>query len=194
VSHTTKDFYHRTNRTFAEMARAIGDDQWTRPTPCRKWDVRQLLNHLASEAMWTAPLLDGATLEEIGDRFDGDVLGEDPRATFARTADEALDAVEAAPLDRMVQLSSGETPAARYVAELTLDFLVHGWDLAKGIGADPTMDPEISETMLMALGPFEPMLRSSGVFGERVPTDDADDVQVRLLGLLGRRADWTPPA
>ena len=96
--------------------------------------------------------------------------------------------------ERIVHLSAGDTPAARYVAELTLDFLVHGWDLAKGIGVDATMDPEVSETMLMALGPFEPMLRSSGLFGERVPTDEADDVQVRLLGLLGRRADWTPPA
>jgi hypothetical protein len=37
------------------------------------------------------------------------------------------------------------------------------------------------------------MLRDSGVFGARVPTDEDADVQVRLLGLLGRRADWTPP-
>jgi uncharacterized protein (TIGR03086 family) len=194
VSDTTKDFYRRTNRTFAAMVRAMGDDQWTRPTPCREWDVRQLLNHLTSETMWTAPMLDGATIEEVGDRFDGDVLGDDPRATFARSADEALEAVEGAPLDRIIHMSVGDSPAARYVIELTLDFLVHGWDLAKAIDADPSMDPEVSATMYEALVTFEPMLRASGVFGERVPTDDADDVQVKLLGLLGRRADWTPPA
>jgi hypothetical protein len=43
------------------------------------------------------------------------------------------------------------------------------------------------------LVPFEPMLRESGVFGERIPVDEDADVQVRLLGLLGRRVDWTPP-
>jgi len=191
MTDTTKDFYRRTNRSFAELVATIGDDQWTGPTPCLEWDVRELLNHMASETMWTAPLLGGAALEEVGDRFDGDVLGADPRATFAVAADEALASVEAVPLDRMVHLSAGQTPAARYIGELTLDFLVHGWDLAKGLGMDHTMDPEISTVMFTVLVPFEPMLRDSGVFGERIPTDEDADVQVRLLGLLGRRADWT---
>jgi uncharacterized protein (TIGR03086 family) len=193
MADTTKDFYRRTNRTFAELVTGIGDDQWSQRTPCFAWDVRELLNHVASETMWSAPLLGGATLEDVGDRFDGDVLGDDPRAAFAGAADEALVSVEEVPLDRVVHLSGGMTPAARYIGELTLDFLVHGWDLAMGIGADHAMDPEISTVMFTVLAPFEPMLRESGVFGERIPTDEDADVQVRLLGLLGRRADWTPP-
>ena len=193
MADTTKDFYRRTNRTFVELVTGIGDDQWSRPTPCLAWDVRELLNHMASETMWSARLLGGATLEDVGDRFDGDVLGEDPRATFAGAADEALASVEEVPLDRMVHLSAGMTPAARYIGELTLDFLVHGWDLAMGVGADHAMDPEISTVMFTVLVPFEPMLRESGVFGDRVPVDEDADVQARLLGLLGRRVDWTPP-
>jgi uncharacterized protein (TIGR03086 family) len=143
--------------------------------------------------MWTAPLLGGDTLAEIGDRFEGDVLGDDPRATFARAAAEALGAVDEVPLDRTVHLSYGEVPAARYVGELTLDFLVHGWDLAKGIGAHTAMDEEISATLYEAILPLEPMIRATGLFGERVQTADDADVQVKLLGLLGRRADWAPP-
>jgi uncharacterized protein (TIGR03086 family) len=190
---TTIDFYERTSRSFGERVRAVGDDQWQLPTPCAEWSVRVLVNHLTTEAMWTVPLLGGATLDDVGDRFDGDVLGDDPRGTFVEAAHAAMAAVTEAALDMTVHLSYGDVPAARYVTELTLDFLVHGWDLAKGIGADPSMDPEISATLYQALLPFEPVLRASGVFGELVETPDDADVATRLLGLLGRRADWTAP-
>jgi uncharacterized protein (TIGR03086 family) len=65
---------------------AIRDDQWTKPTPCTEWDVRTLLNHLVYEQLWAPELLRGATVEEVGDRFDGDVLGDDPFKSWSTAA------------------------------------------------------------------------------------------------------------
>ena len=62
----------------AVVRRGVGEDQWGAPTPCADWDVRELVNHVAGEDLWTAPLLEGSTIEEVGDRFDGDLLGDDP--------------------------------------------------------------------------------------------------------------------
>src|SRR3954447_15472394 len=97
---------------FGQLVHEVKDDQWGDATPCSDWDVRALVNHLVYEARWAPPLLEGATIAEIGDRFDGDLLGADPKATF----DEARAAVGAsieAPgtLDGTVHLSYGDTPA-----------------------------------------------------------------------------------
>ena len=58
--------------------------------------------------------------------------GEDARAAVS----------EAGALDRTVHLSFGDTPAEEYIRQLFADHLIHGWDLAVGIGADRTIDPE----------------------------------------------------
>ena len=70
--------YHRTVEFFADRVNAVKDDQWDDPTPCAGWTVRDLVNHVTCENLWTVPLMEGATIEEVGDRFEGDVLGEDP--------------------------------------------------------------------------------------------------------------------
>jgi len=38
------------------------------------------VNHLAGEDLWAPPLLAGSTIAEVGDRFEGDVLGAEPLA------------------------------------------------------------------------------------------------------------------
>ena len=40
--------------------------------------------------------------------------------------------------DRIVHLSYGDVPADHYVNEVATDLLIHGWDLARAIGADCT--------------------------------------------------------
>ena len=77
--------YRRSVEGWTARVEAVGPDQWALPTPCADWDVRTLVNHVVGEDLWTGPLMRGATMEEVGDRFDGDLLGDDPRAS-ARTA------------------------------------------------------------------------------------------------------------
>src|SRR6478609_10966461 len=73
---------------FDRRVMLIADDQWSNPTPDTEWTVRDLVEHLVGEQLWVPLLLGGSTIEEVGDRFDGDVLGDDPQAA-ARSASSA---------------------------------------------------------------------------------------------------------
>lgn len=173
---------------FGKRVAQIGDDDWSRPTPCSEWDVRALVNHLVYEHRWAVPLLDGATIAEVGDRFEGDLLGADPIAVWQDSLADAQDKVAAVPLDRTVHLSFGDVPAGAYLGQLGSDFVVHAWDLARGLGVDDHLDPEVVADVHARALDEEDALRASGVFGDHLAVADDADQQTRLLALLGRRA------
>ena len=77
---------------FGRHVHAIGGHQWNDPTPDDEWDVRMLVNHVAVEQLWVPPLLQGATVDDIGDRFDGDQLADDPVAAWDNAVDASLKA------------------------------------------------------------------------------------------------------
>lgn len=176
-------------RWFGRLVHQIRHDQWRLPTPCSDWNVRDLVNHVTGEALWTSPLMAGSTIAEVGDRFDGDVLGATPADAWDAAAAQARTAVIApGALDRTVHLSFGDTPAAEYVSQLFADHLVHGWDLAGAIGADTHMDPHLVAACAAWFDTVESMYRQAGAIGPRPAVDpDADD-QMVLLARFGRSA------
>ena len=60
------------------------DDQWAQLSDCDGWTVRELVNHIVTGNYWAAELGSGLTIEAVGDRLDGDVLGTDPLARLRR--------------------------------------------------------------------------------------------------------------
>lgn len=182
------DLYRRAVGEFDRRVPEIGDDQWGDPTPCTDWNVRDLVTHIVVEDLWVPPLLDGMTLEEVGDRFDGDMLGDDPHAAWAAARDAALAAAAAAPDDQAVHTSMGVTTAADYLEQLYTDHLIHAWDLARAVGADEELDHELVDHCYRHLLPHEEALRASGVFGSRVEPPGGAGPQERLLALMGRRS------
>lgn len=180
--------HRRSIEGFDRHIQAVGDDQWSNPTPCTEWDVRTLVNHIVYEDLWTVPLIEGKTIEEVGDRFEGDVLGDDPKATWADASKRALDAIAGVGLEQPVNVSWGQIPASEYIGQLTLDHLIHGWDLARGTEGDDRLDPELVEACWSVAKSQEEMIRGSGVFGEQQDLPADADTQTKLLALLGRRA------
>ena len=182
-----QDDFARAVQRFGEKVHAVGDDQWTHDTPCTEWDVRALVNHLVNEALWVKPLVDGLTIEEVGSSLDGDLLGEDPKAAFDRAAVEATaTATEPGAAERIVHISAGDAPAAEYLSQLFTDFVVHGWDLARGIGADDTIDAADAAAIYDQMKPMEDAMKSWGMYGEKIEVDDETDIQTKLLALFGR--------
>ena len=168
---------------------AVGDGQWQRPTPCTDWDVRALVNHVVGEELWTRPLVEGSTVEEVGDRFAGDVLGDAPGDVAARAAADAAAAMdEKGPGGGLVHLSFGETPIGEYAMQLTADHLVHGWDLAAATDQDRALDAGLVDAVGEWFQGMEELYRGAGAVGPRVGA--GGDAQTELLAAFGRDASW----
>jgi uncharacterized protein (TIGR03086 family) len=181
-------------RAMAEFDRRVQrlpSDLWDAPTGCEAWDVRTLVNHLVAEQRWVPHLLAGARLEDVGDRYDGDLLGEDPRAAWRESSRAARSAFERpGALDATVHTSMGELPTEEYLRQMTLDLAIHAWDLTPHTGLDDRLDPELVEELYRIWEPRRELLASSGVFDGPVAVPEEADLQRRLLGVLGR--DATP--
>src|SRR5262245_47082863 len=106
------ELFRRSTDEWNRRIRAIPDDMWRAPTPCSDWDTRDLVNHVTYEHRWVPPLLAGATLEEVGDRFDGDLLGSDPKANAMQAALRAREAIPGVmSQEDMVYTSGGQMSA-----------------------------------------------------------------------------------
>jgi uncharacterized protein (TIGR03086 family) len=182
------ELFDRAEGHFGELVHQVKDDQWGNATPCSDWDVRALVNHLTYEARWVAPLMAGKTIAEVGDAYEGDLLGDAPQASYDDATRSARSAVrEPGALERTVHLSYGDTPGNDYIAQVTCDFVVHSWDLARGIDADDTLDPELVEFVRQTSEPQQEMLSASGLFDPPVDVPDSADPQTKLLAMFGRR-------
>src|SRR5215204_5953457 len=174
---------------FGELVAAIPDDRWDSATPCAEWDVRALVRHVLEELLWVPPLFAGETIESVGGRFEGDVLGSDPKAAWVDAAGPAIAAVEApGAMETICQLSMGPTAGAEYAGQLIVDLVVHGWDLARGAGLDESMDADLVELCLSTIEPWKPMLSSMTDYFA-APIDPGADAEAStvLLNTLGRQ-------
>jgi uncharacterized protein (TIGR03086 family) len=179
-------FHARAVEAFGERVREVGD-RWGEQTPCADWDVRALVNHLVNENLWTLPLFEGKTIEEVGDVFDGDLLGADPAGSWEASAAPAVTVVSAdGAMDRTVHLSFGDFEGRFYAWQLFFDFLIHAWDLARAIGADERLDPELVDAAAAWFANMESVYRQGGAIGERAEIPQDADAQTRLLAMTGR--------
>lgn len=169
----------------------VPDDKWSSPTPCDEWDVRDVVSHLVSGNLWLGELFKGKTIEEVGDVFEGDVLGDDPVGAYKRSVEVAKAAVSAPrAMDVTTHLSFGDVPGSEYASQMFLDLLIHGWDIAAGSGQDRTLDAELAKACYPVAEKMTAAARDTGVYGDDLGVTDESDLQVRLLGLLGRSSDW----
>ena len=176
---------------FGSRVRAVPAGRWDAPTPCREWTVRDLVNHLVGEHLWAAHLLRGETPDEVGDRYDGDLVGEDPVAAWASAEESSMAAWKALDsLDQPVSVSAGQTSAGAYAEEMLLDLVVHGWDLARGAGQDEAMDRAAVAHVLDFASANADSWKDAGIFAPPIEITSTDP-QDRLLALLGR--DPAPP-
>lgn len=168
------------------VVQGIGDDQWDNPTPCEKWNVRQLVTHTAGVM---ANFRNAARNEPLaGDPDDFD-LGGDPGATLAALSAENVAAWrERGELDSTVKLGDNEFPGVVGISINTLDAYVHGWDIARATGQDAGLDDDLCTGILgfaQQAVPASP--REGDNFHAVVPTSDDAATSDKLLAYLGRR-------
>jgi uncharacterized protein (TIGR03086 family) len=177
---------------FGQRLNGVDASQWSAATPCEDWDVRTLVNHVVGELLWMPPLLAGKTIAEVGDRFDGDVLGDDPHATWTSAVVDAQAALsQPGAQAATVHLSFGDFPGSEYLGQITSDLIIHSWDLARAVGADDRLDPTLVGFVNDFLGPQIDAWRGAGAFGPAVDVDPDADAQAKLLAQTGRSPDWS---
>lgn len=184
-----RQLYRRAQDAFGAGVHGVADDQWALSTPCPDWDVRSLVNHLLFELRWAVPLLAGRTIAEVGDRFDGDLLGDDPAGRWDEAAREALAAVDdEGAMERTVHLSFGDFPGREYAMQLFADLLVHGWDLRVATGQDARLDPDLVNGCAVWFAAVADGYRQAGAVGPLLEVPDDAGPQERLLAAFGRSA------
>lgn len=172
---------------------AIKPTQWGDATPCTEWDLRQLTQHVVYELLWLRPLLEGQTIEQVGDRFEGDILGPDPAFAFAGAASDAVGAASApGALTATAQLSFGPTSGEDYIKQVLFDVTIHSWDIRAGAGADRRIDPALIENATAYAAREVENWRAGGALATAVEVGPNANEQDRLIALTGRRPDWSP--
>ena len=185
---TVADWHTRALDVTGRVAAAIPADRWHSRTPCPEWDVRGLVSHLVSGNLWAAELGAGATIEQVGKRLDGDLLGADPAAAYAASARAASDVFHLpGALEAPCAVSYGPVAGSVYAGHRFIDVLIHGWDLATATGQDATLDDDLVEACRRIAEPQIGMLRASGAFADGQPVPPDASAQARLLAMLGRR-------
>jgi uncharacterized protein (TIGR03086 family) len=172
---------------FGAKVHAVPAAAWSQPSPCANWAVRDVVNHVVGEQLWVSHLLEGETIAQVGDRYDGDVIGDAPVDAWDAASLAAGAAWRGGSPDQIVHLSFGDVPALEYAEQMLVDLVVHGWDLARGAGLADTIDPLAAEHVLGYLTLHAEQWRSGGAFGKAVDVDSSDPA-VRLLALTGRKA------
>jgi len=181
--------FTQADQLFDRVVQHIREGQWHAPTPDEGWDVHHLVQHVAYEDLWLAELAAGKTIKEVGDKYEGNILGDDAVAGWCR-AHKAAQAAVSGPgdLERKVELSFGEVTFGEYLKQMAIDHTIHAWDLARAVGADEKFDTKLVEQTWEWFQPQAEGWRGAGLLGPAVEVDEAADLQTRLLALSGRQS------
>ena len=186
-----------TAQRVAEVVAAIPDEALTDPTPCPKYAVADLLEHVGGLALAfrSAATKDGV----FGDKApagDSSRLPDDWRTRIP------ADLVAMAQAWRDPQAWTGMTRAGGVdlpgeVAGLVAldEVAIHGWDLARSTGAAYDLDPAALKAVHGFVKGFEAPADADGplLFGPPVAVPEDAPLLNRVVGLTGRDPDWSPP-
>ncbi len=172
----------------------VHDDQLGNATPCTEWDLKALVNHMVYELLWVPDMLAGKTVNEVGSKYDGDVLGEDLQKAWQAAASNARKAVRSSGLDQIVHLSQGDVPARQYINEIGNDMCIHGWDVAQSTQCNLIINEELAGSLYDFMLPRKEKLSVNGDFAPAIDVSSDASIQTKLLALLGRKAERTDGA
>lgn len=173
---------------------SVEDDHLDRPTPCFGHTVGELLQHLvtATRTLRAAAEKDFGPMTELKLHPDHWPALEDGwRAALEEQVPQLVQAWrEDSAWEGTTRGGALDVPA-EVAGHITTDELVlHGWDLARAIGQDYTLDESIAASSLEFLSTFG----EDGTHPPAEPIPVADDAPVldRLLALSGRDPHWSP--
>jgi uncharacterized protein (TIGR03086 family) len=178
-----QDSYQVVSDGFDAVVRAVAPDKWEAKSPCDKWKARDIVAHVVEGHRGVIATVRGGESEPLG-------AGEDPRQAWEkarRGIEEITGDAEALAVE--VDGPTGRMPVGQIIGRfVSMDVLVHTWDLARTVGADERLDEDSVRHAYEALKPMDAMIRLPNVFGPKLEAPPDADLQTEFLYFLGRRA------
>jgi uncharacterized protein (TIGR03086 family) len=178
---TDTERYELVASDFTARLGQVGTDQWSNPTPCSEWTVRDLVAHVITTQRRVLAMLGGEAAEVDPD--------SDLPAAWASASTELL----AAASDPAKAATQVTTFGGREVAFETVvgglvcsDTVIHTWDLARATGQDEQLDPGAVEHCAVMLAGIGDSMRRPGGFSEALPPPPEADAQTKFLLFAGR--------
>ena len=179
-------------RRLADLVAAVPDDALGRPTPCERYTVGDLLDHIDGAAL---AFRAAAQKQPLPGAASGDAanLPSDWRSRIPHDVMAAAEAWSDADAWTGMTAAGGVDLPGEVAGVVALDELVvHGWDLAKATGQPAGYEGPELEAVYGMVQHF----RASGVeglFGPLVEIPEEAPLLDRILGVAGRDPGWQAP-
>ncbi|MET7461995.1 TIGR03086 family metal-binding protein [Nonomuraea sp. NPDC005501] len=169
-----------------------------RPTPCAEWTLGDLLAHMTAQHRGFAAAARGHGADLAVWEVRPLPAGGDPAAEYAEAARDVLAAfAEEGVLEREFALPEfgpgAAFPGASAIGFHLIDYVVHGWDVARSLGRPYELEAELAEPALRvarAVPDGADRLAPGAAFRPGLPVKDDAEPLDRILAILGRSPSW----
>ena len=159
--------------------------QMNDPTPCTRFTVHDVLNHVIVLGGSFAYLFRG---EEAPELKPPAVYGRVPAVEFRKVMDDLLDAAKSpGAMERTISAPVGEMPGSTFARFVAFDGLIHGWDLATATGLSYELPPAVIASVdEFARGAVTSEMRDGDTFKDATTASDDASPMERLVAFSGR--------
>lgn len=171
---------------FSRRLVLVGEEAWRLPTPCSDWDVHYLAAHVIGGNRFASYVLDGMpAIKAIDKVMSSPQLGDDAVGAWATTSRVQASAFKAhGALERRIDHPLGEISGREFLEFRVFDITLHAWDLARSIGTDEQLAPDLVDVVLNIVTSGPPgMGFGIDALGRVASSASAQD---KLLDLTGR--------
>jgi len=186
-------------RRMAGLIAGIPDGPLDGPTPCPKYSLGDLLDHVGGLSIaFTAAATKNlpGDVGSQGPSGDASRLGDDWRTRIPTALTELADAWRTPDAWSGMTKAGGVDLPGEVAGLVALDELVvHGWDVAQATGQAYDVDEPSLEAVhgfvTQFSGPGQEAARA-GLFGPEVEVPDDAPLLDRVIGMTGREPAWSP--
>jgi len=157
--------------------------EWTsKPNPT----LRDIVADHSYDEVWVPDVLAGLTAEQVGDRYAGDLLKDDPITYYTKYNAEAAEAASQELDPRsIVHLSYGDYTVAEYFEHIAMYRAFGAYSIGTFLGHEVVFEPALLDLLEELVLPQAETWRSIGVFQTPIEVPAGADRQTALLAEAG---------
>ena len=181
----------RAARSTGAVLQRLGPANRDRPSPCPEMTVAEVAAHLIGGVRAFAEVGEGGELRFDAD-LDPDLDAEPADVALRSSVDRFLTAFgEPGRLESTYAMPWAPTTGVQLVGFELIEMVVHGWDIARGLGVEMDVDDEVVRTTLAGARMWvDDSVRVPGMFGPEVRVSDVSPLD-ELVAFLGRDPGWS---